>query len=60
MWLASGQLAAELRLLVFHLSHGLVWVCVIESHMGKNNLGVRECFFNRDGCVVHVDRSIIR
>ena len=33
-----GQRAADVRLFVFYLSHGLVWVCDIElSHMGKNN-----------------------
>ena len=32
-----GQLADDVRLFVFYLSHGLVRVCEIElSHMGKN------------------------
>ena len=33
-----GQHAVDVRLFVFHLSHGLVRVCEVElSHMGKNN-----------------------
>ena len=33
-----GQPEAKVRLFIFYLSHGLVWVCEIElSHIGKNN-----------------------
>ena len=33
-----SKCAANVRLFVFYLSTGLVWVCEIElSHMGKNN-----------------------
>ena len=37
-----GQRAADLRLFVFYLSHGLVRVCEMElSHLGKSNQSLR-------------------